>query len=110
MVNSNFLESQTKNLQSALQQLVDALSELDLIAQKERTNLLRHPSDLISQALDTFTELSQQLEKVQIELINLRALAEISQVVNSSLEVNEVLRIVMDTIIRLTGAERAFSC
>jgi len=108
MVNSNFLESQTKNLQSALQQLVDALSELDLIAQKERTNLLRHPSDLISQALDTFTELSQQLEKVQIELINLRALAEISQVVNSSLEVNEVLRIVMDTIIRLTGAERGF--
>jgi len=29
-------------------------------------------------------------------------------VVNSSLELNEVLRIVMDTIIRLTGAERGF--
>ena len=36
------------------------------------------------------------------------ALAEITRVVNSSLELDEVLRIVMDTIVRLTGAERGF--
>jgi PAS domain S-box-containing protein len=39
---------------------------------------------------------------------NSMALAEISQVVNSSLELDDVLRIVMDTIIRLTRAERGF--
>jgi PAS domain S-box-containing protein len=38
----------------------------------------------------------------------LQALADIGRIVNSSLELNDVLRIVMDTIIRLTDAERGF--
>ncbi|MBI9046095.1 MAG: GAF domain-containing protein [Anaerolineaceae bacterium] len=37
-----------------------------------------------------------------------RGLSEVGQVVNSSLESDEVLQIVMDTIIRLTEAERGF--
>lgn len=36
------------------------------------------------------------------------ALVDITQMINSTLELNEVLRIVMDTIVRLTGAERGF--
>lgn len=39
---------------------------------------------------------------------DMNALAEIGQVVNSSLQLNDVLRIVMDTIVRLTEAERGF--
>lgn len=39
---------------------------------------------------------------------NLDALADIIQTINSSLQLDEVLRIVMDTIIRLTHAERGF--
>ena len=39
---------------------------------------------------------------------HLQALAGIGEVVNSTLEVDEVLQIVMDTIVRLTGAERGF--
>jgi PAS domain S-box-containing protein len=39
---------------------------------------------------------------------SLRALTQVGQVINSSLELNEVLQIVMDNIIRLTGAERGF--
>jgi PAS domain S-box-containing protein len=39
---------------------------------------------------------------------NIGALNEVIQAINSSLELNEVLRIVMDTIIRLTRAERGF--
>ena len=39
---------------------------------------------------------------------HLQALAGIGQVVNSTLEIDEVLQIVMDTIIRLTEAERGF--
>lgn len=42
------------------------------------------------------------------ELRSLHALADIGQVVNSSLELENVLRIVMDTIVSLTGAERGF--
>ncbi len=39
---------------------------------------------------------------------NLDALTDIIQTINSSLQLDEVLRIVMDTIIRLTHAERGF--
>ena len=39
---------------------------------------------------------------------NYLALASINQLLNSSLQVNEVLKVVMDTIVRLTGAERGF--
>lgn len=39
---------------------------------------------------------------------DLLALTEVSQVINSSLELDDVLRIVMDTLVRLTQAERGF--
>ena len=51
---------------------------------------------------------SQQVSQYEEERKELRALAEIGRIVNSSLDLNDVLRIVMDTIIRLTGAERGF--
>jgi len=60
-------------------------------------------------------ELENSLERVSELLIpfeqrfsHLQALAGIGQVVNSTLEVDAVLQIVMDTIVRLTGAERGF--
>ena len=52
--------------------------------------------------------LSEQVKKSVEERDDLLALADISQIVNSSLELNDVLQIVMDTIIRITGAERCF--
>lgn len=52
--------------------------------------------------------ISKQVERHEEERKDLRALADIGRIVNSSLELNDVLRIVMDTIIRLTDAERGF--
>ncbi|HKG53134.1 MAG TPA: adenylate/guanylate cyclase domain-containing protein [Anaerolineales bacterium] len=59
--------------------------------------------------------LENSLERISEILIpfeqrfsHLQALAGIGQVVNSTLEVDAVLQIVMDTIIRLMGAERGF--
>ena len=57
---------------------------------------------------NTLSQLGNQLKGIEKEHSNLTALAEIGQVVNSSLELDEVLRIVMDNIIRLTQAERGF--
>lgn len=57
---------------------------------------------------DTLSRLGQKIESFEIEHGNLTALANIGQVVNSSLELDEVLRIVMDNIVRLTRAERGF--
>ena len=62
----------------------------------------------LSQLIGGLTHLSRQVALQDEEHDNLVALANIGQVINSSLDLNEVLRIVMDTIVRLTGAERGF--
>jgi adenylate cyclase len=66
-------------------------------------------------AVDGLKNLENSLARVSEVLIpfeqqysHLQALAGIGQVVNSTLEVDEVLQIVMDTIVRLTEAERGF--
>jgi len=51
---------------------------------------------------------SETLVPYEQQFSHLQALANIGQVVNSTLEVDEVLQIVMDTIVRLTEAERGF--
>ncbi len=62
----------------------------------------------IAQLAGSLTRLSRQVAQGDEERKNLLALADIGQVINSSLETDEVLKIVMDTIVRLTGAERGF--
>jgi adenylate cyclase len=52
--------------------------------------------------------ISETLIPFEQQFSHLQALAGIGQVVNSTLEIDEVLQIVMDTIIRLMGAERGF--
>ena len=62
----------------------------------------------INQLLNSLSRLNKQVSQLEDDHNNLIALADIGQVVNSSLELDEVLRIVMDTIIQFTGAERGF--
>ncbi len=63
--------------------------------------------DLVN--LETMLRLiSEKIQNFQREHKNLLALVGIGQVVNSSLELEEVLRIVMDNIVQLTKAERGF--
>jgi len=52
--------------------------------------------------------LAESVESMDQERRNLRALADVAKVVNSSLDLPTVLNEVIDTVIRLTGAERAF--
>jgi adenylate cyclase len=56
----------------------------------------------------SLNQISEKVELFQKEHSNMLALADVGQVVNSSLELDEVLRIVMDNIVRLTNAERGF--
>lgn len=53
-------------------------------------------------------QLSANMQAFENEHSNLLALAGIGQVVNSTLDLDSVLQIVMDTIIRLSRAERGF--
>jgi len=68
-----------------------------------------------AKALEGIRELEASLSRISEVLVpfeqrfsHLQALAGIGQIVNSTLEVDEVLQIVMDTIVRLTEAERGF--
>jgi adenylate cyclase len=57
---------------------------------------------------NSLTTVSELLVPFEQRFSHLQALAGIGQVINSTLEVDEVLQIVMDTIVRLMGAERGF--
>jgi len=57
---------------------------------------------------DSLSRISEVLIPFEQRFSHLQALAGIGQVVNSTLELDEVLQIVMDTIVRLTEAERGF--
>jgi len=57
---------------------------------------------------NSLASISELLAPFELQYSHLKALAGIGQVVNSTLEIDEVLQTVMDTIVRLTGAERGF--
>ncbi len=62
----------------------------------------------LSQLESRLYHLAQEVAAFTEERNNLIALTETSQAINSTLELDEVLRVVMDNIIRLTEAERGF--
>lgn len=93
----------------------DQLLALSVLAGKVSTDLESHKLKLPKNTADdlkylqtTLEQVSGKIEVFQREHSNMLALAEIGQVINSSLELDEVLRIVMDNIVRLTKAERGF--
>jgi PAS domain S-box-containing protein len=80
-----------------------------------RSSLLTLRDKLVPNTLEELSFIESRLYKTSQEVgtalgkyHNLEALANIGQLVNSTIELDEVLRIVMDTIVRLTGAERGF--
>lgn len=68
----------------------------------------RSALDDLSRLAGALARISRQVTQRDEERNNLLALTNIGQVINSSLDLDQVLGIVMDTIIRLTGAERGF--
>ena len=71
-------------------------------------NTTKEASDQLAHLASNLNRFSEQIGQDVDEKKNLQALANIGSVINSSLNPDEVLRIVMDTIVRLTGAERGF--
>ena len=91
------------------------ISRLNQIAEQVKEELQKgsplmttRVNQCMIQMTGSLTRLSRQIARHDDELKNMRALADIGRVVNSTLELSEVLRTVMDTIVRLTGAERGF--
>jgi signal transduction histidine kinase len=97
------------------ERLNQLLDEMRIQIATYRAEQRRKGSDFPPEILSTIDQFSQALEdwheilrEYEIERKNLEALAQIGQVINSSLDRNTVLKEVVDTIIRLIGAERAF--
>ncbi|MEK7439444.1 MAG: adenylate/guanylate cyclase domain-containing protein [Chloroflexota bacterium] len=82
-------------------------SQKDILA-KAKLSLPPGVSDGLSQLASALERISRVIGDQEHRLTQLQALAEISSVVNSSLDLTTVLNEVMDTIIKLTGAERGF--
>ena len=74
----------------------------------EQISLPKETVDNLNNLETTLGQLSTKMQTFETEHSNLLELAGIGQVVNSTLEVDSVLQIVMDTIVRLTRAERGF--
>jgi adenylate cyclase len=79
----------------------DALKNEKLELSKESWENLTNIETILGQ-------LSKKMAAFETEHSNLLELAGIGQVVNSTLDLDSVLQIVMDTIVRLTRAERGF--
>jgi adenylate cyclase len=88
-----------------------------LVAVTQRAAKLRASLDVnrapetvegIRELENSLSRISEVLIPFELRFSHLQALAGIGQVVNSTLEIDEVLQIVMDTIVRLTESERGF--
>lgn len=91
-----------------LLQLSKLADDIHKVLQYQQATLPKNAVSGLVHLADSLTDLSKRIAQQEEERANLLALADIGSVVNSSLEPDEALRIVMDTIIRLTGAERGF--
>ncbi len=102
----------TNHNPAPLNEQIMALSKLSgqirTSLQTMRSSLSPDTFESLSSLETALFQLSKQATAVEEERSKLFALAEVTQAVNSSLDVDEVLRKVMDTIVELTEAERGF--
>ncbi len=76
--------------------------------EESKLKLPKNTTDNLRNLETTLGQIGEKIQAFQKEHSNMLALADVGQVINSSLELDEVLRIVMDNIVRLTKAERGF--
>src|SRR5260221_7606004 len=98
-----------------LRHLIAMTHDLEAKLRKHRESLRQQGMSLppgtlggIQQIRKDMDELATQIEDSQTELQRLRALSNMTEVINSTLTLDDVLKDVMDTIIKLTAAERAY--
>lgn len=105
----------TDPTQEQIRQITHRINDLTELLRSQRDLLQKRGMNLPSGSLDNLRTLrmrmdalSKRLVTTQIELRQLRALAETTALINSSLDTDTVLNQVMDTVINLTGAERGY--
>ncbi len=99
----------------AVEKVKAMIHELDALLRAQRAILQQRGMSLPPGTLQDVATAGQDLDRLaahlraqQVELTRLRALADTSALINSALSLDEVLNRVMDTVIRLTDAERGY--
>ncbi len=107
--------SKTNSIANELGELRKLASDIKGLLGSQRDILSKAGLRLPPGVSDGLTHLATNLERTESlvseherELSQLHALVDVGQVINSSLDLTTVLNEVMDTIIRLMGAERGF--
>jgi adenylate cyclase len=98
-----------------LQRLRTLIEEVESALRSQREILRQRGMSLPPGALQNLTNIKEDLEKLERHLIGegtelgqLRALAQTAALINSSLNLDEVLNEAMEEVIHLTGAERGY--
>ncbi|MFW6067976.1 MAG: adenylate/guanylate cyclase domain-containing protein [Chloroflexota bacterium] len=93
-----------KELSKRVGQLNQAAKQIEFASPRPAQEMVQ----LLASLNDSLEQLRERVHSHEKEREQLRALQAISGTINSSLDLAEVLRQVMDAIIDLTGAERGF--
>lgn len=93
-----------KELSTRVGQLNQAAKQIEFASPRPAQEMVQ----LLASLNDSLEQLRERVHSHEKERQQLRALQAISGTINSSLDLAEVLRQVMDAIIDLTGAERGF--
>jgi adenylate cyclase len=112
-------DSTLSHTQTDLQKLGQLISDLGEVVDRQHQTIVGTQSQIMLQSSSeivrllaplklTLQGLVRRVEAQEKERQQLRALQEVGAVINSSLDQAEVLSMVIDTIIGLTGAERTF--
>jgi PAS domain S-box-containing protein len=98
-----------------LQHIQRTLDDLIWRVHKQREVLRQRGMDIPSTVLNQLEQVSRESTQVFLrvseqfnELERLRSLMDTTAVINSSLDLDETLRTIMDTVLHLTGAERGY--
>lgn len=92
----------------------EQITLLQNMVEQARTDIRNGAADIprisvmMTQLSSGMHRLAKQVAQIEDDHNSLMGLVDTGQVVNSTLDLADVLRYVMDTIVRLTGAERGF--
>ncbi|WP_343423062.1 hypothetical protein [Candidatus Flexifilum breve] len=100
----------TQSGQEQLRQLKQEVAKLDDLLRVQQSTLRPYAVGLPADALRKASGMTSKMESLTLDLLNrqielrqLRALAQTTALINSTLDTDEVLTQVMDTVIQLTG-------
>lgn len=100
--------TEISRLQALLNEIVASLNSQREVLKTRGINLPPMTMQVLKTVNDDLTKLEHSFVSEQTEAGQLRSLAENAAMINSALDLNDVLRRSMDVIISITGAERGY--